>query len=342
MTELTFVDRREPAWGHKAMHQFNTPVTAREALEAANLDFALERVPVLAQWQGSLTQIKGKEALVDPRSGKALGIVGPDYQYLQNGELADALDTRITSHYPVSAVGETLNSEGLVFVLDAGPLDILGEEHHQYFLIVETRDGKTTLRWAFTAVRFWCTNTLMAALSAAGLSMAARHDRNFVLSVSESLEWVAMAKSTQAQTQELFTAMGSRKLSAPELDLYLEAVYPSPDDARVKALEDAMSAVPSPYVEAVYTRRSSTHEARVRKITDTRERVRMLYDHFRTPNEALRGTLWAGYNAVAELEDHVVLGGARPDGVRQSALLGDRARSKVRALAAAGDLLNGR
>lgn len=340
-SHLRFVDERVPAWGHRAMTRFDRGVTAQEAVAQADLDYEVQKVPILVSMDGHEIPVKDRFALVNPRTLQAYGVVGANYQYMQNRELAAAMDTEITRHYPVVATGETLNHEGLLFVLDAGESSIMGEGLHQYFLFVEMRDGKAALQWAYTALRFWCTNTLMTALHQASAALAATHNRQFRISVEGGMRWIGHAEEARKRTNELFEAMAGRPLLPAEAGEYFETVWPLPQDAKLQALENVIREGSSHYLDTVYTRKLENWAYRKEKAEERRDFAARLFEYWGTDQPQLRGSLWSAYNVVAEIEDHVIGATNKVDSVRQSALLGPRAANKVRAMDAAALILKG-
>ena len=327
------VEHRTPAWAGMTT-QFDHGVTAAEALREASIDDPVTKAPLYAldEASGEFVEIPGKFAMMNLERGSYFGTCGPNYSFLQNEELAAILDAELTRHYPVIAAGETPNGGGVMFLLDAGERNVAGERVQQYFLAADARTVGHAFRWAFTPLRFSCLNTLMTAFHQATALVAARHDRQFSASVTGGAQFVAEAHKLSQQTMDLFDRMATIQITSGELDELLAAAYPYKRSDRVERLEAQLGELKDTFGAQQLSKARTNLDYWIKRAEQSRAFARTIFEGFEADNPAVKGTLWAAYNAVVEAEDFGTSRESAMPSVQESALFGARADVKVRAL----------
>ncbi len=290
------------------------PPTAAEAIQAAGLDWAVEKRPVFVggtpdpSSQPQHAPIPDWSAVVRQDSGGVLGVVGRTWKPLQNRDAFAFFDPFIRAKAAQYHTAGSLKGGRYVWVLAklAGdPIQVAkGDEVLRYLLLSNSHDGKAAINVRFTPVRVVCWNTLsMAESDDASPFLRIRHKGN----VRDTLERVQQVVDVTNRTFEA-TIQQYRFLAARKVDnieryvLRVLGVAPDPDQPPPRALEP----------------------------------IAQLFQHGRgQENRAIRGTYWAAYNAITEWVDHE----RGRDGTRLlAAWYGEGRRVKQRALTLATEL----
>lgn len=340
-----FLGRREPAW-HGLGQVFDGPITMMEAVGRIGAGYMVDKAPLFVKVNGRYIAVEGQVGLVrqptdDDPQHRVLGIASKDdYGLVQNHELARILDP-LSERWPVETVGVLGQGETIFFTLDAGTSRVgksSREEIRMFFLVADTKDGKTSGRIAFTPVRVVCKNTLTMGMSAAISSAAMRHTADFQDEVKFR---VALAKQMQrimATAKAKFDLMARAILQFDKVQAIIETAYPYPPLPAKVALAEALTAADRAELGDDY----AVQLEGVDKAKSTYEYYRGRTDVFRAGATELFGklcdeyppianTAWAAYNAVVECEDYRNGG----KGLLASALFGARAVTKARAFEAA-------
>lgn len=338
---LKLVEQRTPTWASFTT-LFPEGVTARAAVEGANMEELIIKAPLYADLGEGPEPIEGKYGMIIPRTNKWMGVASESYDFLQNMELADLLDRTLTRQFPVVAAGNTPDGAGVVFVLDMGMRPVAGEQVRTYFVIAEARAVGVALKWALTPVRFECLNTLMTAFRRATMLMSARHDKNFRSNVEGGAAYVLQAQNEAERQMQVFDQMARARITQAQFLEFVRHLYPYPDRSGLDALEQSFLGVQDEYTNAklLAARRAVTYATsqadQFREITTER------FVDFPTQNADLRWTAWAAYNAAVEVQDFALAPASIAKAVLSDALLGRRADVKTKALVAATNLAFGR
>jgi hypothetical protein len=339
-----FLGVREPAW-----HQIGTvlpePTTAVEGLKLVDGDFQIVKAPTFIEVQTLFGTQRltddGRYAIVreptdDSMEYAVLGHCGEQYEIIQRADFAQALD-KLTSRWPVETIGLLGKGETVFFTLDAGMIDVGGEEVHQYFLVFDRVDGKTSAKIAFTPVRVVCQNTLTVGLREATISAALDHRRNINRDFQFRIDLMDKMADAQRLTINTFELMAKSSITPEVADQIFAAAYPYPtrpakmdlataieeDDELLSPLR--LQGVRASDVFAYYCGRADTLRAGARE----------LFGKFNDEQPQLGNTVWAAYNAVTELADWR----EGEETVPVSALFGARATEKRRAFNAAAAVI---
>lgn len=106
-----------------------------------------------------------------------LGVVGKDYQILQNIEAFDFLDS-LVGDAKFETAGLYGNGAKSFITMSTEPMKILDDEFAPYILFTNSFDGSGAVRVMFTPVRVFCSNALVRAIKAATNKLSIRHSSN--------------------------------------------------------------------------------------------------------------------------------------------------------------------
>jgi phage/plasmid-like protein (TIGR03299 family) len=273
-------------------------VSAFEVLQRAKVDWRVEKRPI---YLGTGECIPNHFATVRTDNGRSLGIVGARYQVLQNQSGLDLFDAAAAKGAIEYGNAGTFKGGRIVWLqAKLGSFAIGPDEVAKYLLLATSHDGSSNLRVLYTPTRVACLNTLQAAL-AAGLDtgLTIRHTRSGEAKVRQAIAAIESAGRFYNAFADAANHLYRRAMPYSAVRSYVENVFPS-------------EGKPSTRLEGV------------------RNRVIDLFEngkgHF-----AIRGTAWAGYNAVAEYVDHFRSTRGDEANRLESAWLGSGAEIKRRA-----------
>ena len=301
-------------------HGLGTPIddgrTAVEIVQdpASGIGWTHELMPVEAILpDGTRVTVPDRKADVRSDTRTVLGVVGADYQTVQNHELAEFADA-LAGPDAVASV-ETFGSLGggrTVFVAMRMPggFSIDGDESRQYVLVTNGNGGTGSLSFIDTAVRAVCANTVGLANSELG-TRGARfvHKGNMGEKVRQARVILGLARERFAHFAEQAKAMAQCGLTEADARGFFESAFvetfggaPTEDEARARWL--------------------ARRDARVQ------EWLAMM-ENERNALPGVRGTVWAAFNAFTEWSDHVRGGAKRTREDRMEAnVLGGAAQDK--------------
>lgn len=340
MTANIFGDRfaanREPAW-HGLGTVFTEPKTMSEAVKLANMEYEVHEFPYHFVTEMGTFDVPGRKVLVreattDDPQARFFGEVGSNYSVIQNTDLARRLDP-LTDRWPVETVGAIDSGKGVFFALDAGSMNVKGEEISNYFLVYDSKGGGSTLSISFTPVRVVCQNTLVVGLKSATTSIHMRHYETLRDDMDFYVKLFGDMQSQVDDVQSKFNLLASTNINEADLQKIIEAAYPMPNRPQKKDIVDNLGAeeLGKKATAAVLERflsAASAYDESVASVEEVHKEVTSRFNSF--PQADVAGTAWAAWNVVVEVEDY------RKGGNKQyGALFGGRAKNKQKAFDAA-------
>jgi phage/plasmid-like protein (TIGR03299 family) len=162
-----------------------------------------------------------------------------------------------------------------------GQIRVVGNDTaDKYLLLSNSHNATTGVQIKFTPVRVVCNNSLTFALAQGGL-ISVPHYRDLQKRLANATELLGIINKTFSNLETVYKQLAAVKVDAEKLDIYLNDVFPDPDDnSKEKAKRDAGLA---------------------------RTRAKYLFENGQgNKDNGVAGTLWAAYNGVTELIDHRV------------------------------------
>ena len=305
--ESMFYTGRTP-W-HGIGVPLDSPPTAEEAIKAAGLNWRVEKQPIFTPHRGTddLKEIPGFSAVVRRDKKRVLGIVGRNWQPLQNRDAFKFFDPFIESGAAEFHTAGSLKEGQQVWVLAklrGDPMTVVkNDEVEKYLLLSNSHDGKAAVNVRFTPVRVVCWNTLsMAESDDASPFLKIRHAGNLKQTMARIQQVVDITHKTFAATLEQYRWLAKREVT--NINKYILDVLQIPDDA----------------------------EKPPRALSNI---VQLFEEGRGQDNKLVRGTYWAAFNGITEWVDHP----RGRDGTRLAAAwYGEGNRIKRRALSIATEL----
>lgn len=283
-TQTAFVSAREDAW-HRLGTVLDHTFTAEEAMTFAMLGgWNVHKVPVTASeiTDDGVTalEVPGKYATVrtSPFTGQpeALGIVGEWYTPIQNEENCDILDAIVDEGGAHFETAGSLRGGRQTFITMKLPQTMMVGGFDQldvYIAALNSHDGSAAFRLIVTPVRIVCANTQAAAIKGAKSSFTVRHTTGVQGKIAQARQALGLTFRYIEGFQEEADKMIDQALTDAEFMDIMRQVWP----------------VDVQNMTGQQKRREATLEE---LFTDA------------DTNSQIRGTRWAGYQAVTEYVDH--------------------------------------
>ncbi|UQU66799.1 DUF945 domain-containing protein [Couchioplanes caeruleus] len=209
-----------------------------------------------------------------------LGIVGTDYTVVQNEQCAEMLDQLVDqvggAHFETAG---SLRRGKSVFVTMKLPdaMTIAGVDRMDLYLIGTTsHDGTAALRVDASPIRVVCANTQRAAFAHAVGHYTFRHTSNVGSQISQAREALGLMWKYMDTFEQAAERMLNEALTTREFEKVVGQVWPVKDNASETTQRNAK--------QRLGTLKYLITEADTQK--------------------AIKGSRWAGYQAIAEYLDH--------------------------------------
>jgi phage/plasmid-like protein (TIGR03299 family) len=305
----------EVPW-HGLGTRLNKPATAKEAIEAAQLNWKVVKLPLFAG--SKRIPVIDRFAVVRKsgdhiqRTDPVLGVVSNEYTPLQNHQAFEFFDPIVGQNAAIYHTAGALGLGERVWILAKlpGHIRVVGDDiTEKYLLLSNSHDGKSSVTVKFTPVRVVCQNTLTLALDGSGYRVS--HHSDIYEKLNQAREMLGLINEKFDDLEQTFQAMTRVKLDSNRLSEYLAAVYPDVKEPDKQLL-----------------------------VQRDRDWSEYFFDQGKGNRLAgVSGSLWAGFNGVTEWIDHRK---TRQNSNQRlsSTWFGESSRIKSRAFSVAVGMLN--
>jgi phage/plasmid-like protein (TIGR03299 family) len=301
-------------------------VKADEAIRLAGLDWQVDKRRLFFNEMApegeqapsyELKEVPFRMVTVRADTETPLGVVGNDYQVIQNAEAFGFFDAVVGDGKAVYHTAGALGNGRHIWMLAQIPGEIVLENDREdvtekYLLLTTGHDGSTALRMLWTPTRVVCRNTLNAALGNVTDRVFVHHTGDVKGKVEEAQRILGLANEHYEAFAEQANWLSRIEFAAEQMASYLADLFPMPEEAERTDLK-------------------------VKNVEAHREEVAKVF-------EVERGrTVWHLANAAVQYVDHgrTFNTTERTSGAERrfsNVLLGDGARTKGRAWDLARDL----
>ena len=315
---------KEVPW-HSLGTRLTEPATAKEAIAAAGLDWEVVKRPLFVVAGDGFARVKEKVAIVqrgqDGQDDRVFGVVGPAYTPLQNRDAFAFFDSIVGRGAAIYHTAGALGDGERIWVLAKlpGSIHVANKDDvDKYLLLSNSHDGRSAVQVKFTPIRVVCQNTLTMALEE-GRTVRVQHHRNLEIGLERAKDMLGIIRARYAKIEEVFGVMAKVSMPSALLDEYLRLVFPDPAPVdEGKAGYDVHA--------ARLRRQRALEQAQLNR----RESGRLFVGGKGNNEPAIRGTLWAAYNGIAEMVDYRQEG-MNPDRHLRSIWFGQGYHTKARA-----------
>jgi phage/plasmid-like protein (TIGR03299 family) len=224
--EASFFSVKQKAW-HGLGKVLNDYPTSAEALQFAGLDFTVIKENIYTtnfnsdgQAIDGTQRIKTHFATIRQDTGKVLGVVGTDYEIVQNMDAFSFFDSIVGGDGIQYETAGALGNGERIFITAKLPGYIkVGREDliEQYLFLTTSHDGYGSITAAFTPVRIVCNNTLNAALRNFSNAIKIRHTANAKDRLEQAHKVMGISNQLAGQLEQIFNQWTKVKINDPEL-----------------------------------------------------------------------------------------------------------------------------
>lgn len=227
----SFLSVKEKAW-----HGLGTIVqdypTSAEAMRIAQLDYTVEKRKLFTfdnenQYGDPDTELLIPEvdvpnyfATVRTDTQAVLGVVGKDYQIVQNADAFSFFDSIVGGDGIQYETAGALGNGERIFItaklpgyIKVGANDLID----QYLFLTTSHDGYGSITAAFTPVRIVCNNTLNAALRNHSNCIKIRHTANAKDRLEQAHKVMGISNQLAGELEQLFNQWSKIRVTDPEL-----------------------------------------------------------------------------------------------------------------------------
>jgi phage/plasmid-like protein (TIGR03299 family) len=217
---------------------------------------------------------------IDTGATEYLGVVGEDYTPVQNEQVAEMLDRLVDAasgaHFETAG---SLRGGRRVFVTMKLPqgMSVAGVDDLDLYLAATTsHDGTAALRADATPIRIVCANTDRAALAATKGFYVFRHTTNVHSQIAQAREAMGLMWDYFSEFEKAAERMINETLTMGGFEKVVGQLWPLPEGASEPA-----------------KRHHRQRQAALRYLIRDAD-----------TQKAIRGTRWAGFQAITEYIDH--------------------------------------
>lgn len=265
----SFFSVKEKAWHGLGQILENHP-DSQQAIKQAGLDYEVVKAPLfiqnnpvrieqggdfVTQWE---TPVPGYFATKRTDTGVPLGVVGKDYQIVQNRDAFSFFDSIVGCGDILYETAGALGQGERIFITAKLPGYIrVGDDDviEKYLFLTNSHDGSGSITAAFTPVRVVCHNTLNAALRNLSSVVRIRHTANAKLRLQQAHKIMGMASQVSTALEPVFNHWTKVRITDKELKRLIQMAMAPNREVLGKLKDSRLEELSSHYtnmVESVY------------------------------------------------------------------------------------------
>lgn len=246
----SFFSVKEKAW-HGLGQIVDQCPTSSEAIQHAGLNYQVQKAGLSAVNLSSQNAVENVPipnyyATMRTDNGAVLGIVGKDYQIVQNRDAFTFFDSIVGGDGIMYETAGALGKGERIFItaklpgyIEVGNNDLI----EKYLFLTTSHDGSGSITAAFTPVRIVCANTLNAALKNMTNVVKIRHTSNATERLRTAHKVMGITSRFSDEVGQTFNQWAKKPITDPQLRRLIEiAMAPNKEvlenlkDGKVNAL----------------------------------------------------------------------------------------------------------
>ena len=222
----SFFSVQEKAWHGLGQIVEGYP-TSTEAIKFAGLDYEVSKEEIYTsnfnsdgQRMDYTNRVKTHLATMRKDTGDVLGIVGKDYEIVQNKDAFTFFDSIVDGEGILYETAGALGKGERIFITAKLPNYIrVGKDDliEQYLFLTTSHDGYGSISAAFTPMRIVCNNTLNAALRNQSNSIIIRHTANAKERLAQAHHLMGISNKLSSELEIIFNNWSKVKITDPEV-----------------------------------------------------------------------------------------------------------------------------
>lgn len=202
--------------------------TMESALKISGLDFEVEKRPLYYKTKGNfLTEMKDFVTTVRTDNLQPLGVVGPNYEILQNRDAFGFLDSLCMQGAKFETAGLLRKNGAASYVtMSTEPISILGDEFDPYMMIMNSFDGGNAVRICLTTIRAICRNTAIMAMKKAVNKFSIQHSKLMNVKLEQAKEVLLTNTHYLQELNRFAEEMAVKPFSKEAFEALCRKLYP--------------------------------------------------------------------------------------------------------------------
>lgn len=228
-----FTSERGKAWHYREELQGDESNSYDGAIPVGDvhrrlLNWQAESHPVLVNFQGTLSAVEGKQAIVRSDTGHVMGIFTNGYKIHQYDQwLLNTVSNILGDTLNVSAAGLLKNgAQAWVEVSVPETMHREGVAYRPNLLAATSHDGTLSTTFKRTVTMTVCDNTMGAALAESGQQLKIRHSVNSLNKLSNARDALQLLEQSADDFESELDEMLSIKVSPRQFDKFLDLYVP--------------------------------------------------------------------------------------------------------------------
>lgn len=227
----SFFSVKEKAW-HGLGQILDQHPTSKEAIVQAGLDYQVVKTPLFIQKDderiaGEVTGLSELHTVVPnffatkrTDNGTPLGVVGKDYQIVQNSDAFSFFDSIVDDQGILYETAGALGNGERIFITAKLPGYIrVGKDDliEKYLFLTNSHDGSGSITAAFTPIRVVCQNTLNAAMQNLTNVVRIRHTANVKERLKQAHKVMGMTYAFSQEIEPVFNKWAKVRIADKEV-----------------------------------------------------------------------------------------------------------------------------
>lgn len=201
--------------------------SSEQAIKLAGLDYEVVKKPLyIPAFESHFRKVDDQFATVRNDTQEILGIVGKNYNILQNQEAFNFLDDLIDGGATIETGGTYRGSAASFITASTEPMKILGDEIQPHILFMNSFDGSGAVRVMFTPIRVFCSNCLVLAISKATNRISIRHTDSMTGRLSQAQEILLKDTKYLEELRRRSELLAKTPFSADDFDKMGKELFP--------------------------------------------------------------------------------------------------------------------
>lgn len=261
----SFFSVKEKAW-HGLGQIVDQFPTSREAIRFAGLDFQVEKTALFTQPNSERMEacedtaikkqipVAGYYANMRTDNQTVLGVVGKDYQIVQNRDAFTFFDSIIGGDGIFYETAGALGKGERIFITAKLPDYIrVGEDDiiEKYLFLTTSHDGSGSITAAFTPVRIVCANTLNAAMQNMTNVIKIRHTSNAQERLKLAHQAMGISNRFSVEMEKVLNKWAKVRISDPQLKKLIEIAMAPNREVLGNLRDGKVNALSAQYVNIV-------------------------------------------------------------------------------------------
>ena len=292
---------------HKLGVNVKEAVSSKDAAKLASIDWLVSKLPLHFQFGDAMQEADGVFAIVRKDTGDMLGHVGSRYKPIQNEDGFDFLDSVLTEFGARYETAGAIHSGKKVWMqvhLPKQAFAVNGSDRVEpYAIFTNSHDGTSAARCYATSQRVVCANTFRMAQAGQKDGISIAHMGSLKGKIAQAQTALGLAVKSFDQFKETAESMASTQL--PDFAGYAGCIL----DAVLNKTEIQLNGELNLLDKIVGMDEADKHLQRKLIEKEQEKRKGMLddmldrYDSAKNGVNGMRGTVWAGFNAITEHAD---------------------------------------